>query len=243
MSDELVPDATAQLPEELRVIEAVVLCALDPVPPRLLAELLERPLEAVEAACRALAAAYEREGRGFRLVRVAGGYRFETAPDLAPYLERFATREASPRLSAAALEALAIVAYRQPVSRGQVAALRGVNSDGVLRLLEQRGYIQPVGRAPGPGQAVLYGTTQRFLEALGIDSLADLPPVGDLLEGSPGSPGPAGSRGQGRSEGGGRSKEPSDGGVQHQSDADSCWSFGQDATGTGNANGGSAGDA
>jgi len=89
----------------------------------------------------------------------------------------------SSRLSAAALETLAIVAYKQPVSRAQVAALRGVNVDGVVRLLEHRGYITPVGRASGPGQAVLYATTDAFLERLGLDRLEQLPPVEDLLPG------------------------------------------------------------
>ena len=102
---------------------------------------------------------------------------------MAPYVERFANRDVSHRLSTAALETLAIVAYRQPVSRGQISSLRGVNVDGVTRLLEQRGYIEVVGRADGPGQPALYGTTDLFLERLGLDSLAQLPPVEDFLPG------------------------------------------------------------
>ena len=104
------------------------------------------------------------------LVRVAGGYRFQSHPDLAPYVERFVLEGQSARLSAAALETLAIVAYKQPVSRAQIAAIRGVNVDGVMRTLQQRGYIEEVARDPGPGQAVLYGTTRLFLERLGLDS-------------------------------------------------------------------------
>jgi segregation and condensation protein B len=107
----------------------------------------------------------------------------QTHPDLAPYVERFANREVSHRLSTAALETLAIVAYRQPVSRGQISALRGVNVDGVTRLLEQRGYIEVVGHAEGPGQPALFGTTDLFLERLGLDSLAQLPAVEDFLPG------------------------------------------------------------
>ncbi|HLW45001.1 MAG TPA: SMC-Scp complex subunit ScpB, partial [Acidimicrobiales bacterium] len=103
--------------------------------------------------------------------------------DLAPYVERFANREVSHRLSTAALETLSIVAYRQPVSRAQIAALRGVNADGVVRLLEQRGYIAAVGRAEGPGQPVLFGTTDLFLERLGLDNVSQLPPVEDFLPG------------------------------------------------------------
>jgi len=167
-----------------RAIEAVVLVAVEPVPPGLLAELLEEPAERVEAACDRLAYSYDHERRGFVLARVAGGYRYQTHPDLTAYVERFANRDVSHRLSTAALETLAIVAYRQPVSRAQIAALRGVNADGVVRLLEQRGYIAAVGRAAGPGQPVLYGTTDLFLERLGLDSVSELPPVEDFLPGA-----------------------------------------------------------
>ena len=171
------------LPEDQRAIEAVLLSAVEPVPPTLLAELLELPVDRVTAACEDLAASYEADGRGFVLAFVAGGYRYQTHPDMAPFVERFAMEGVSSRLSSAALETLAIVAYKQPVSRGQIAALRGVNVDGVVRLLDQRGYITAVGQAPGPGQPVLYGTTPAFLERLGLGSLADLPPVEDLLPG------------------------------------------------------------
>jgi segregation and condensation protein B len=170
--------------EELcRTVEAILLVAVEPVPPQLLAELSEEPVEKVEEALGELARSYERERRGFVLVRIAGGARLQTHPDLAPYVERFANREVSHRLSTAALETLAIVAYRQPVSRGQIAALRGVNVDGVTRLLEQRGYIEVVGHAEGPGQAALYATTDLFLERLGLDSLSQLPAVEDFLPG------------------------------------------------------------
>jgi segregation and condensation protein B len=153
------------------------------VPPGLLAELLEEPVEQVEGALERLGAGYEAENRGFVLARIAGGARLQTNPDLAPYVERFANRDVSHRLSTAALETLAIVAYRQPVSRAQISSLRGVNVDGVTRLLEQRGYIEVVGRAEGPGQPALYGTTDLFLERLGMNSLAQLPPVEDFLPG------------------------------------------------------------
>ena len=171
--------------EELhRAIEAVILVAVEPVPAGLLAELLEEPVDRVEAACDELAASYLAQGRGFTLARVAGGLRYQTHPEMAPYVERFANREVSHRLSTAALETLAIVAYRQPVSRAQISNLRGVNVDGVVRLLEQRGYIEAVGRAEGPGQPVLYGTTDLFLERLGLDRIDQLPPVEDFLPGA-----------------------------------------------------------
>jgi segregation and condensation protein B len=166
-----------------RAIEAVLFVAVEPVLPGLLAELLEEPVERVEEALSTLAEGYVSEGRGFLLARIAGGARLQTDPAMAPYVERFANRDVSHRLSTAALETLAIVAYRQPVSRGQISSLRGVNVDGVTRLLEQRGYIEVVGRADGPGQPALYGTTDLFLERLGLDSLRQLPPVEDFLPG------------------------------------------------------------
>jgi segregation and condensation protein B len=170
--------------EELaRALEAILMVAVEPVPCGLLAELLEEPVDRIEEACARLAAAYEAEQRGFVLARVAGGYRYQTRPDLAPYVERFANRGVSHRLSTAALETLAIVAYRQPVSRAQIAALRGVHVDGVVRLLEQRGYIEAVGRAEGPGLPILYGTTALFLERLGLDDVGQLPPAEDFLPG------------------------------------------------------------
>ena len=167
--------------EEHRAIEAVLLCAVEPIPSGLMAELIELPVEHVEALCSDLSDDYEAQRRGFQLVKVAGGYRLQTHPEMAQFVERFASEKVSSRLSSAALETLAVVAYRQPVSRAQIAAIRGVNVDGVVRLLESRGYIASVGQAPGPGQAALYGTTTAFLEKLGLDSIGQLPPVSDLL--------------------------------------------------------------
>jgi segregation and condensation protein B len=171
-------------PDALRAIEAVVMVSPEPVEPQLLAQLLELPVSTVETLCQRLADAYENAGHGFQLVRIAGGYRFQSHPDLAPYVERFVLEGQSARLSAAALETLAIVAYKQPVSRAQVAAIRGVDPEGVMRTLQSRGYITEVARDPGPGQAVLWGTTPLFLEKLGLDSLADLPPLADFVPGA-----------------------------------------------------------
>jgi segregation and condensation protein B len=169
--------------ERRRALEAVLMVAEEPVPPDLLAQLLEVPAADVEALCAQLAALYEAEDRGFVLARVAGGYRYQSHPDLAPYFERFVLEGQSAKLSAAALETLAIVAYKQPVSRAQVGAIRGVNVDAVMRTLQHRGYTCEVGKDPGPGQAVLYGTTPLFLERLGLDSLDDLPVLGDFVPG------------------------------------------------------------
>ena len=167
-----------------RAIEAILMVADQPVEPQLLAEVLELPRERVEDLCTELAAEYDVTGRGFVLARIAGGYRFQSSPDLAGYVERFVLEGQSARLSAAALETLAIVAYKQPLSRGQIAAIRGVNVDGVLRTLQQRGLVAEVGRDPGPGQAALFGTTGLFLERLGLDTVADLPPLADFVPGA-----------------------------------------------------------
>ena len=164
-----------------RAIEAVILASTEPVEARLLAQLVELPVTRVEELCDDLAREYEEAERGFVLAKVAGGYRFQTHPDLAPYVERFVLDGQHARLSGPALETLAIVAYKQPISRGQMSAIRGVNVEATLTTLLQRGYVQEVGRDPGPGAAVLYGTTREFLERLGLPSLDDLPPLGDFV--------------------------------------------------------------
>jgi len=167
--------------EDRRAIEAVIMAATEPVEPRFLAELVELPVGDVEEICDDLAREYEETQRGFMLARVAGGYRFQTHPDLAAYVERFVLEGQHVRLSGPALETLAIVAYKQPISRGQISAIRGVNVESTLDTLAARGYIEEVDRDPGPGLAVLYGTTTMFLERLGINSREDLPPLGDFV--------------------------------------------------------------
>ncbi len=176
------PDQTPSV-EAGRALEAILLVADQPVEPALLAQILDVEPRRVEELCAALGARCEEEKRGFVVARVAGGYRFQTAPDLSGHVERFVLEGQSSRLSAAALETLAIVAYKQPISRAQAAAIRGVNVDGVMRTLQQRGYIIEVGRDPGPGQALLFGTSTAFLEWVGLDSLADLPPLAEFVPG------------------------------------------------------------
>ncbi|MFM7871445.1 MAG: SMC-Scp complex subunit ScpB [Actinomycetota bacterium] len=168
----------------VRALEAIVLVATEPVPADLLAQILEIPVTVVDSVCTSLALAYEEAGHGFQLAKVAGGYRFQSHPDTAAYVERFILDGQRARLSGAALETLAIVAYKQPISRAQIASIRGVDPDGVLRTLQGRGYIDQVGRDPGPGQAVLWGTTSAFLEKLGLNSVNDLPPIADFLPGA-----------------------------------------------------------
>jgi segregation and condensation protein B len=170
--------------ETVRAIEAIVMVAVEPVAPDLLAQLLEQPTAVIDRLCVELSAAYDEAGHGFQLVKVAGGYRYQSHAELAPYVERFMLDGQRARMSSAALETLAIVAYKQPLSRGQIASIRGVDPDGVLRTLQARGYVTEVARDPGPGQAILYGTTPSFLEKLGLNSLGDLPPIAEFVPGA-----------------------------------------------------------
>ena len=181
MADDILQPVDEQIADYKRAIESIVLVAHEPVPTDLLAQLLEQPTVLVEQWCDELAAAYAEREHGFELVRIAGGYRYQTAADMTPYVERFLLHDQRSRLSGAALETLAIVAYKQPISRAQVASIRGVDPDGVIRTLQARGYIGETGRDDGPGQAVLFGTTPAFLEKLGLDSLDDLPPIAEFI--------------------------------------------------------------
>ena len=158
--------------------------ATEPVTPEVLAEMLSMSGAEVDQRCLALAERYELAGHGFQLVKVAGGWRYQSHPDVAEHVERYVLDGQSARLSGAALETLAIVAYKQPISRAQVASIRGVDPDGVMRTLQARGYIDQIGRDPGPGQAVLWGTTPAFLEKLGLASIADLPALAAFVPGA-----------------------------------------------------------
>ncbi|HEV3329202.1 MAG TPA: SMC-Scp complex subunit ScpB [Acidimicrobiales bacterium] len=164
-------------------LEAMVLVAIEPVTAAELADLLDEDEATVVVALGALRDELAATRRGFQLQETASGWRLVTHPEAHDHVQRFANRDVSHRLSTAALETLAIVAYRQPVSRVQIGALRGVNADGVVRLLEQRGYIEAKGRAEGPGQPVLFGTTELFLDRLGLRSLDELPPIAEFLDG------------------------------------------------------------
>ena len=167
-----------------RALEAIIMVADTPVQTDMLAQLTGMPAERVEAILVELGAEYASAERGFQLVRVAGGWRYQSHPDQAPYIEQFVLEGQSATLSAAALETLAIVAYKQPISRAQIASIRGVGVDSVVRTLEQRGYIGEVARDPGPGQAVMFGTTPEFLMKMGLDSLSQLPSIADFVPGA-----------------------------------------------------------
>lgn len=164
-----------------RNLEAILLVADEPVPARTLAELVGGRLTEVEGLLVELAGEYARDARGFVLRAVAGGWRLYTHPGARDVVEAYQRAGQQSRLTRAALETLAVIAYRQPVTRHRVADVRGVNVDGVFRTLLARGLIHEVGHEEGLGQAALYGTTPAFLEQLGLNSLDQLPPIKDYL--------------------------------------------------------------
>jgi segregation and condensation protein B len=170
----------AQL-QDTRALEALLFVSDEPLTASVLAQALGLERRAVDAMCDRLAATLEERGSGLTLRPVAGGWRLFTHPEAQDVVERFILSSRQARMTKASLETLAIVAYKQPVTRHQVSSIRGVNSDGVLRALTDRGLIEEAGRDEGPGRPLLYGTTPRFLERLGLPSLAALPSLAPLL--------------------------------------------------------------
>ncbi|MFC5907397.1 SMC-Scp complex subunit ScpB [Streptacidiphilus monticola] len=161
-------------------LEAVLMVVDEPVTATRLAEVVERPRKEVTAELEALAAEYDAQQRGFELRYVAGGWRFYTRADCAAVVEKFVLDGQQARLTQAALETLAVIAYRQPVSRSRVSAVRGVNCDGVMRTLVQRGLVEESGTEPETG-AILYRTTHYFLERMGLRGLDELPELAPFL--------------------------------------------------------------
>ncbi|MFJ4618526.1 SMC-Scp complex subunit ScpB [Streptomyces sp. NPDC088812] len=161
-------------------LEAVLMVVDEPATEEHLAKIVERPRRQVADALRELADEYTVQRRGFELRFVAGGWRFCTRAEYAPAVERFVLDGQQARLTQAALETLAVVAYRQPVSRSRVSAVRGVNCDGVMRTLLQRGLVEEAGTEPETG-AILYGTTNYFLERMGLRGLDELPELAPFL--------------------------------------------------------------
>ncbi|MDQ1293869.1 MAG: segregation and condensation protein [Actinomycetota bacterium] len=168
-------------------VEAVLMVVDDPIEPLSLASALDVTVDRVEAALAELVADYDDTGRGFELRRVAGGWRIYSRREYSDVVERFLLDGQTAKLTQAALETLAIVAYRQPVSRSRVGAVRGVNVDAVMRTLTTRGLVEEAGHDPETG-AVLYSTTQYFLQRIGLESIEQLPalapylPAADALE-------------------------------------------------------------
>jgi segregation and condensation protein B len=165
----------------IRALQAVLFVADEPLSSATLAHLVETDRQEAERLLEELAEELAAAGSGIVLRQVAGGWRLYTHPDAAPVVERFVLSSRHSRLTKAALETLAIVAYKQPVTRHQISAIRGVDSEGVLRALVDRGLLAEVGREDGPGRPLLYGTTADFLERLGLSSVGDLPPLAPLL--------------------------------------------------------------
>ena len=167
---------------DTRALEALFFVSDEPLTPTVLAQALETDRSEIENLCERLSRDLDARGAGLVLRNVAGGWRLFTHPDVARVVERFVLSSRQARLTKAALETLAIVAYKQPVTRHQVSGIRGVNSDGVLRALTDRGLVEEAGREEGPGRPLLYGTTPQFLERLGLPSLAALPSLAPLLD-------------------------------------------------------------
>jgi segregation and condensation protein B len=179
-TDESDDDQGLGAPTLESALEALLLVTDVPLDAPTLAAAVRRPTAEVEAVLRALAADYDSAGRGFELRESAGGWRYYTRAECSPVVERFVRDGQQARLTQAALETLAVVAYRQPVSRARISAVRGVNVDGVIRTLSTRGLIEEAGHDP-TSQAILYRTTELFLERLGLTSLDQLPPIADYL--------------------------------------------------------------
>lgn len=164
---------------ELAALEAILFVTESPVPEAELSEVLEVSSDRISELLQRLTHDLEERDAGLVLKSSAGGWRLYSHPDAYPYLERFSSAATSRKLSNAALETLAVVAYRQPVSRSQVSEVRGVDSESAIRTLERLGFVEETGRLPVPGNPAMYGTTDQFLEKLGLDSLKDLPPLAD----------------------------------------------------------------
>jgi segregation and condensation protein B len=160
-------------------LEAILFVTESPVPVEELAEVLELPKQQIQLELEELASDLATRESGLVLRQAGGGYRLYSNPEAYPYLERFASSATARRISGAALEVLAVIAYRQPVSRGQIAEIRGVDSDSAIRTLERMGLVEEAGRLPGPGNPAIYRTTPLFLEKLGVHRLEELPPLAD----------------------------------------------------------------
>jgi len=177
MTEDVLEVAVAELRPSL---EALLMIADQPLDETTLATAVGHPVAEVTRALAELAGEYDEQGRGFELRQVAGGWRYYTRDEFAPVVETFVLDGQQARLTQAALETLAVVAYRQPVSRARVSAIRGVNVDGVMRTLVTRGLVEEAGQDHSSG-ANLYRTTSYFLERIGVTSLDDLPELAPYL--------------------------------------------------------------
>jgi segregation and condensation protein B len=164
----------------MALLESLLFVAAEPTPAGRLAQILAAPVEEVEAALVELKKACETGRRGVRLQRQGDRVQLTTAPEAAQFVESFLGLDLSSKLSPAALETLAVIAYRQPITRAELEAVRGVNCDGVLRVLITRELVEPVGRLERPGRPYQYGTTSQFLHYFGLSDLSQLPPLPEV---------------------------------------------------------------
>ncbi|MEX2270245.1 MAG: SMC-Scp complex subunit ScpB [Vicinamibacterales bacterium] len=177
-----VPAVPAVSEQLMATIEALIFASPDPISLKMLSKLLDsEPKEDVKAAVEAVRAAYDRPG-GLQLVEVAGGYQIVTRPELHEWVRRLFHERTTQKLSVAALETLAVIAYKQPVTAPEIAEIRGVNTSGVLATLLDRKLVRIVGRKQVVGRPFMYGTTREFLERFGLNDLSDLPKVEDMSE-------------------------------------------------------------
>jgi segregation and condensation protein B len=174
-------DIVSAAAQRIRDLESLLFVSDEPVSSTVLAQALDVERREADELCEELSRTYRERGAGIVLRNIAGGWRLTTHPDAAPVLEQYVLASRHARLTKAALETLAIVAYKQPVTRHQVSAIRGVDANGVLRALVDRGLVGEVGREDAPGRPMLYGTTPDFLERLGLPSLSAMPPLAPLL--------------------------------------------------------------
>ena len=164
------------------IVEALIFASPEPVSLKTLSRMLDaEPKEEIEAALEALKKDYDRPG-GLQIVEVAGGYQIVTRPELHEWVRRLFHERTTQKLSVAALETLAVIAYKQPVTAPEIAEIRGVNTGGVLGTLMERKLIKIVGRKQVVGRPFLYGTTREFLERFGLNDLSDLPKVEDMSD-------------------------------------------------------------
>jgi len=166
--------------ELYRSLEAILMVVEEPVSELVLAQIIERPTEEIISALNTMAQKYQSEDRGFELRQISGGWRFYSHPDLAPLVEKFVLDGQQARLTQAALETLSVIAYKQPVSRARVSAIRGVNVEAVMKTLVSRGLVEEAG-VEGESGSVLYKTTSFFLEKLGLNKVEDLPALAPFL--------------------------------------------------------------
>lgn len=173
----------SEIRELTGILEALLFMVADPLPIHRIAALLGTvPKQEIEQALMRLKEDYAQEGRGLHLAEIAGGYRIVTKPDYAPWIKRLDKVKAPAKLSRSALESLAIIAYRQPIVRGEIEQIRGVETSGVLRTLLERKLVRIVGRKEEPGRPIMYGTTKFFLEHFGLRDLSQLPPLREFKE-------------------------------------------------------------